>query len=958
VSIFLKSFLVSAAVSLGLCLPTALHAGSAPKPPGEDPFDPGNYEYLECGTEVDPVFYQQELQKMQAQPPMILEAPERYSPYFLGVAFHIVRNDDGSGGVPEYVVTETMENLNLFYEEGGYAFSQISSIEYIDNTVYNTNSDSLAEIRALHDVPNAINIYFSYALPYSMGGYSGSVGSGNTYVIINSYHATKYSVAAHEVGHVLYLFHTHQGYNECTDGSNCNTAGDLICDTPADPNLLNKIGSNCSYIGDDVPPCGGLPYDPDTRNLMSYAPPSCTDHFTPQQFDRMEGYLYNYLSGIIYDVPHAAYVSAANGSNSNYGTPNYPYATISYALSQLEDGDTIFVYPGTYNGTIIVDKDVAIISLGGPLQTTLTASQYYNVVEFHDMDAEIACLDGFGVLEGKIGVWCKNANPLITHCVFDSQNTAIWSSIVMSGGSANTLGPSPASLINNTIMNCANGGILNFSNIPPIIYNNIVTGNSYGIYQGPGAAVPDNDYNDIWDNPHYPYYPQVDSNYVGESFGIGSHSFSADPILSADYRLYYGSPCVDAGDPDPVYNDPDGSRNDVGAIPGWIEIVPAGTLYVDDDGCQDCYTTISDAVAAAENYYEIYVHPGTYNESINFQGKTLKLISLEGPEQTIIDAGAWGWAVNLESGERPWTEISGFRFTSTYPLNLIQLSSTCSIKIDNCIFSDFSFTSQYYDIQAIIVGQHHRGTIKIERNLFYNNYADRCILIYNDADSVYIINNTFDDNRIGIVSLNSFTVCKNNIVTNHSQVGVQGSFTQLDYNDVWNNASDYLGGAVPGPHDISNDPLYADAGGRDYHLTALSPCINAGDPAPEFNDPDDSRNDMGAYPYEFIFIPLEPLKEANSVPELFSLNPNRPNPFNPTTEISFVLPKQAHVKLEIYNVLGQKVTTLLDKPMDAGYQAVTWDGTSSSGSAVSSGIYFYRLTAGEFSATKKMSLVK
>ncbi len=84
-----------------------------------------------------------------------------------------------------------------------------------------------------------------------------------------------------------------------------------------------------------------------------------------------------------------------------------------------------------------------------------------------------------------------------------------------------------------------------------------------------------------------------------------------------------------------------------------------------------------------------------------------------------------------------------------------------------------------------------------------------------------------------------------------------------------------------------------------------------------------------------------------------------PNPFNPLTTISFSLQERAHVTLKIYNAAGQLVRTLLDEPRNAGtYSDVQWDGIDDSGGLASSGVYFYRLSAGEFSQTKKMVLVK
>jgi hypothetical protein len=94
------------------------------------------------------------------------------------------------------------------------------------------------------------------------------------------------------------------------------------------------------------------------------------------------------------------------------------------------------------------------------------------------------------------------------------------------------------------------------------------------------------------------------------------------------------------------------------------------------------------------------------------------------------------------------------------------------------------------------------------------------------------------------------------------------------------------------------------------------------------------------------------------LPTAYALSDNYPNPFNPETRISFALPKSGEVDLVIYNVLGEKVKSLVSGKMEAGYHRVSWDGKDAHGVGVSSGVYFYRLTAGDFTATKKMTLVK
>ena len=94
------------------------------------------------------------------------------------------------------------------------------------------------------------------------------------------------------------------------------------------------------------------------------------------------------------------------------------------------------------------------------------------------------------------------------------------------------------------------------------------------------------------------------------------------------------------------------------------------------------------------------------------------------------------------------------------------------------------------------------------------------------------------------------------------------------------------------------------------------------------------------------------------VPTSYALNQNYPNPFNPSTEIAFALPQSGHVTLTVYNILGQAVKTLADEEMSAGPHQVTWDGSANGGSVAASGIYFYRLQANDFVATKKMTLLK
>lgn len=95
-------------------------------------------------------------------------------------------------------------------------------------------------------------------------------------------------------------------------------------------------------------------------------------------------------------------------------------------------------------------------------------------------------------------------------------------------------------------------------------------------------------------------------------------------------------------------------------------------------------------------------------------------------------------------------------------------------------------------------------------------------------------------------------------------------------------------------------------------------------------------------------------------PTVFSLEQNYPNPFNPETQIRYVLPQATHVKLVLYNVLGQEVRTLVDEDQTPGIKTVRWDGKDENGKDVASGVYFYKIQAGngKFSDVKKMVILK
>ena len=95
----------------------------------------------------------------------------------------------------------------------------------------------------------------------------------------------------------------------------------------------------------------------------------------------------------------------------------------------------------------------------------------------------------------------------------------------------------------------------------------------------------------------------------------------------------------------------------------------------------------------------------------------------------------------------------------------------------------------------------------------------------------------------------------------------------------------------------------------------------------------------------------------SALPDQFSLGQNYPNPFNPSTIIPYQLPVSAHVRLEVFNLLGQRIATLVDREQPAGFHGARWDGTDAAGRAVGAGVYLYRLVSGQTVATERMVLV-
>ncbi|MFC1482163.1 carboxypeptidase regulatory-like domain-containing protein, partial [Candidatus Neomarinimicrobiota bacterium] len=123
--------------------------------------------------------------------------------------------------------------------------------------------------------------------------------------------------------------------------------------------------------------------------------------------------------------------------------------------------------------------------------------------------------------------------------------------------------------------------------------------------------------------------------------------------------------------------------------------------------------------------------------------------------------------------------------------------------------------------------------------------------------------------------------------------------------------------------------------------------------ATDFANLESDKSASGSYTYEYLGF-----ADGRSLPAVYALGANYPNPFNPSTTISYQLPEASDMVMRIYDIAGRELRTLIQGNVDAGYHRIVWDGLDNGGAPLSTGVYFYRMTASNFSQTRKMILMK
>ncbi len=373
--------------------------------------------------------------------------------------------------------------------------------------------------------------------------------------------------------------------------------------------------------------------------------------------------------------------------------------------------------------------------------------------------------------------------------------------------------------------------------------------------------------------------------------------------------------------------------------------------------------TIQDGINYAWNLDTVLVQPGTYVENLNFKGKNLVLMSSEfvakkmlGMESefsyqdysTIIDGGAAGRVFTFENFEDTRSVIAGLIIQNGYAEvgGGVRCYDTSAVTITHNIFRDNHTSGGAGAIFA------HTGNVIIKNNLIINNSSELSWGggIYLLRSKGIIANNVIYGNSAvlggGGIYVNAGTPSiYNNIIWNNTstsggnEIGWLDIFPTITYSDIK--------GGWTGTGNIDLDPMFVDPANGDFGLMAGSPCIDAGDPNSPL-DPDGTVADMGAYCY---FDPSD--TQESGLPYTYNLLQNYPNPFNPKTKIIWQSPVGNWQTIKVFDLLGNEVATLVDEYKLAGRYEVEFNAKK-----LATGVYFYRLQAGEITATKKMLLIK
>ncbi|MCR4418540.1 MAG: M43 family zinc metalloprotease [Ignavibacteria bacterium] len=276
----------------------------------------------------------------------------------LRLAIHIVRNSQGQYGISGDELNYKISKLNYYFSQALFRF-YIYSIDTIDSDIYYTidNRQEADQLRMINNIPGCINIYFVYRLMdyYGLSSFSPRFDRGPQGIIVKN--TAPETTLPHEMGHYFDLFHTYQIWEEQPGGSliyeniardgscrNCEDAGDLLCDTPADPSgrvRFSTIDNFCNWSPVRPLPadgCGQTNYNPLTNNMMITEVKHCRTTFTEGQKNRMNETLMMFRKELTYPLVYL--MNVIKGENAG--------GTLSVNENTYPSGTRVALRPDTY----------------------------------------------------------------------------------------------------------------------------------------------------------------------------------------------------------------------------------------------------------------------------------------------------------------------------------------------------------------------------------------------------------------------------------------------------------------------------------------------------------------------------------------------------------------------------------------------------------------------------------
>jgi parallel beta-helix repeat protein len=611
------------------------------------------------------------------------------------------------------------------------------------------------------------------------------------------------------------------------------------------------------------------------------------------------------------------YVDQSRPTSGSGTSWDEAFRTINEAVGKLTSSDTVHIANGTYSEQINLTSShsgtasdrTVFINKEGDTNVIVDGATY----GFYLNNADYVEIHGLKITSSSYGIYLYNNadHNKVTNCEiygnsvngvflhssnggyneidhnkvysnpdggiysYGDQNNSFYRNQVYANSSYGFYIYNPLSyhVYNNTIYQNGTYGIYFYRNnilYPSKFRNNIIVGHTRG-FRGVLASGLDTDYEDVWNNT---------TNYQGIT--AGPNSISLDPQFvnpaAYDFHLRPTSPCINRGDPDPFYNDPDGTRADIGAL--YFPFENPTDWYVDQsmpisgDGRSwaTAFKTINEAVRVLDSGDTVHIANGTYHEQINLTSShsgtaadhTL-FINKEGDTNVVVEGSFFGFFFN----NADYVDINGLKITDSfygiYYYNDADHNRITNSEIYNNRFYGVKIHLSNGGYNEIDHNKIHDNRYGIAARSSTNNKFYRNQIYRNDRYGVYlfrpynyrIYNNTiYENGRFGVFFSTQedptrLIQSRNNIVIGHTFgfYGFQVSAGLVtDYEDIWNNDINYRN-IVPGPNSIAQDPLFINPGAYDFHLRPTSPCIDRGDPDPFYNDPDGTRADIGALWY-------------------------------------------------------------------------------------------------------------